>query len=435
MRVIVVAEDRARAEQVIAALPRGEGLEITAVDTRAQVIAEGRPTLVVWCAARGARAGGSSAESGQVSWVVWLADLPSAEERRAWLADSAPDLWCGPLESDQLALALAVALKRARCNAHRDGVNQALRRSRARYRALVRNTLDIIGVVDDRGKVRYVSPAIERVLGLAPHQLRGDTLSALVHPDDLPDASAALAESRTPGVSARAEFRVRHANGEWRRLEVIADNLVGYPAVAGIVVNARDVTDRHELEEMLTRQAFFDALTGLPNRVLLMERLDHAQAQRSRMGGMSAVYFVDLDGFKTINDDWGHDVGDAVLVQVAERLSSLARVGDTAARLGGDEFVLLIDSVESHADVTRVAERVVTALRAPLTVGDLELRVTVSVGVAISKSSERASARELIRRADTAMYLAKQHGKDQFLIWMRRHDTERPVHSTKPPGG
>jgi diguanylate cyclase (GGDEF)-like protein len=201
--------------------------------------------------------------------------------------------------------------------------------------------------------------------------------------------------------------------------------------VSGIVVNARDVTDRHDLEQMLMHQAFFDGLTGLPNRALFMDRAEHALAQQPRHGGRPALLFIDIDGFKHINDNYGHDVGDAALVAIARRVESVCRAGDTAARLGGDEFTLLLESVESQDAALDVADRVIQTLRRGLLVGDLELLVTVSVGVACY--DEGMDAKELVRRADTAMYRAKELGKDQYLLWVPRHDTERPPRLPTPP--
>jgi diguanylate cyclase (GGDEF)-like protein len=143
------------------------------------------------------------------------------------------------------------------------------------------------------------------------------------------------------------------------------------------------------------------------------------------------VLFIDLDGFKSINDNYGHDVGDAALVAVAQRLEQLKREADTAARLGGDEFTLLLESIETREGALRVAERVVESFARPLIVGEFEVTVTVSVGLAYSES--RITVRELVRRADTAMYQAKKLGKRRFVEWEPRHDTLMPRSHTPPP--
>ena len=363
-----------------------------------------------------------------LSLVVWAPDA-APEQKRAWLERGAIDVWDGS-EADLTFRALCC--KRVAKQLQRGAARvRALTLSRGRYRSLVQNALDIIAVLDHGGVIRYASPALGRVLGYESHEVRGVHLDDIVHPEDIDAARSALVESNVPGVSVRAEFRVRHKQGHWRYVEAVADNLVGYPSVSGIVVNARDVTDRHDLEQMLMHQAFFDGLTGLPNRALFMDRAEHALAQQQRASGAPALLFIDLDGFKDINDSFGHDVGDAALVAVARRIESLCRAGDTAARLGGDEFTLLLESVESRDAALHVAERVIQSLRRPLPVGDLELHVTVSVGVACFE--EGMDAKELVRRADTAMYRAKEMGKDQFLLWVPRHDAEGPPRLPTPP--
>ncbi|MEZ4227127.1 MAG: diguanylate cyclase [Polyangiaceae bacterium] len=363
------------------------------------------------------------------SIVVWVAlHTGVLAEARSLLDQGYFDVWS--VADPALSLRIEQTVMAARRQQHLAARVRALRASRSRYRALVQNALDIIAVLDHSGIIRYASPALERVLGYEPHEVRGRRLEELVHADDLQTARSALEESAVEGVSVRVEFRVRHKGGEWRYLEAVADNLIGYPSITGIVVNARDVTDRRDLEEILMQQAFFDGLTGLPNRALFMDRVEHALAQREREPGAPALLFIDLDGFKFINDSYGHDVGDAALVAVARRVDSLCRAGDTAARLGGDEFTLLLESVQSPEVALEVADRVIQSLRRGVHVGDMDLTITVSVGVACYEHG--VDARELIRRADTAMYRAKELGKDQYLLWVPRHDTERPPRSRTP---
>jgi diguanylate cyclase (GGDEF)-like protein len=169
------------------------------------------------------------------------------------------------------------------------------------------------------------------------------------------------------------------------------------------------------LEEVLTRQAFTDTLTGLANRALFMDRTEHALARAGRHGAGPALLFIDLDGFKQVNDRFGHAVGDAALAAVARQVLELKREGDTAARLGGDEFTLLLESIERPQDAVRVADRILRSLRRPLMVGDHQIGLTASVGVAFAE--ERTSARELMRRADAAMYRAKRLGKNRYVVY------------------
>ena len=186
-----------------------------------------------------------------------------------------------------------------------------------------------------------------------------------------------------------------------------------------------DFTGRKRLEEQLTHQAFHDPLTGLPNRALLRDRLDHAlsvsrqNAERdsgvSGEGARVALLFLDLDDFKRVNDSLGHTVGDRLLVGVARRVEALLRPGDTFARLGGDEFAVLLDGAEDAGAAAGLAERLVKALHAPFVVDGHELFVTLSIGVALSDAGELDGV-DLLRRADVAMYWSKRAGKDRYEL-------------------
>ena len=183
------------------------------------------------------------------------------------------------------------------------------------------------------------------------------------------------------------------------------------------MINSRDVTERKALEERLAYQAFHDSLTDLPNRALFMDRLGHSLARAERRGGRVALLFADLDNLKQINDCLGHRAGDEVLKAVAGRLRSGLRPGDTAARFGGDEFVVLLEEVAEAVEATRVAERVLEALRFPFARRERNLLVTASVGVALSAARAHGGSPEaLLREADRAMYRVKRSGKDRYAM-------------------
>jgi diguanylate cyclase (GGDEF)-like protein len=194
------------------------------------------------------------------------------------------------------------------------------------------------------------------------------------------------------------------------------NNLLEDPAVRGVVVNSWDVTERKVLEEQLRHQAFHDPLSGLPNRALFMDRLEHALARAERRGNQVAVLFTDLDNFKIINDSLGHEVGDQLLVAVAERIKDCLRPEDTAARLGGDEFTILVEEVDGVRDAVRVAERIAESLQPPFSLDQHEVFSTTSIGIALSSPSQEQAA-DLLRHADLAMYRAKHKGKARYEVF------------------
>jgi diguanylate cyclase (GGDEF)-like protein/PAS domain S-box-containing protein len=284
-----------------------------------------------------------------------------------------------------------------------------------RLGALVRNSSDVVSILDADGLVSYISPAALRLLDLDEDHARGMGWSELVHPDDRPALQQFLHTLET-GASGEIDCRVRDAAGEWRDVETLATNLLGDGAVEGIVLNTRDVTDRKALERRLLHQASHDMLTGLPNRMLLRDRVEQALARRRRTGAPLAVIFLDLDDFKNVNDTLGHAGGDAVLVEVARRLDGCIRGCDTATRLGGDEFAVLVDDLTDDGQAVIVAERILAALAQPVEIDERIVQPIGSLGVAFATDGH-ATADHLLRDADAAMYLAKDRGKDAYAIY------------------
>ncbi len=292
-----------------------------------------------------------------------------------------------------------------------------LRRSQERFRSLVQNSVDVNMIVATDGTIEYESPAVERVLGFKADDRVGRSAFGAIHPDDVAWGEELLGDVvRTPGTMVAGEFRVKHADGSWRWIEAVGKNLLDDPAVGGVVVNYRDITSRKELEDELRHQAFHDSLTGLANRALFVDRLEHALSLSQRAPRPVAVLFVDLDDFKTINDSLGHGEGDVILQRVAERLRGAFRDGDTLARMGGDEFAILVEDPPAATAPTVVADRLVAALQAPFTEGGKELFVHASVGVAVLTSRSQ-TADELLRNADISMYMAKRKGKNRIEIF------------------
>jgi diguanylate cyclase (GGDEF)-like protein/PAS domain S-box-containing protein len=300
--------------------------------------------------------------------------------------------------------------------------------SETRFRALVQHSSDLITILDDADTIRYVSPAIARVYGYAAGTIEGTHLRDLIHPEDVTAMLAFLQQaSAAEDRSATGHYRLRHADGSWRRAETVLVDLRQDPTVNGLVLTTRDVSHRVALEEQLVHRAFHDELTGLANRALFTNRVELALVKAVRNAQHTAVLFLDLDDFKEVNDSLGHAAGDAVLVQAASRLRTCLRAGDTAARLGGDEFAVLLEGCsESGDDAMYVADRISAAFARPFILEEREAFSSASIGVAVSAGGEASD--ELLRNADLAMYLAKKRGKariERFANHMHEEVVER----------
>jgi diguanylate cyclase (GGDEF)-like protein/PAS domain S-box-containing protein len=291
------------------------------------------------------------------------------------------------------------------------------RRSEARFQTLVQNASDVILIARPDTTIVYQTPSAQRILGYCGGSLEGRRLTSLIHPDDAEKAVAAYGGvAFRAGSSAKAECRMLHGDGTWRHVEVVANNLLGDPTVEGIVLTLRDVTERKTLEDELKHQAFHDALTGLANRELFRDRLEHALVRASRSSASLAVLFLDLDDFKLVNDSLGHGAGDELLMAVGARLVGSLRTGDTAARFGGDEFAVLLEETSDIDDARQAAERILAGLKPPFTVDDRSVSVHVSLGIAYSKGGTESPA-ELLQAADVAMYAAKARGKNGYEVY------------------
>jgi diguanylate cyclase (GGDEF)-like protein/PAS domain S-box-containing protein len=293
-----------------------------------------------------------------------------------------------------------------------------LGRAQRHHSALLANASDAFAVVKPDGRFTYVSAASERVLGYSSTDMLTRSALDLIDRRARPRAVAVIRRvAAKHGAVEELEVQARRADGEWRWLSVTVTNRTDDPIVDGIVLNYRDITERKVLEQRLQRQAFTDALTGLANRPLFIDRLSHVLARRTRRGSDAAVavLFLDIDDFKTINDSLGHTIGDKLLVALAERLNSTLRPTDTAARLGGDEFAVLLDGA-SEADARNVAMRLLATVGAPINVAGVDIAATVSIGVAINDGA-LVTADELLRDADLAMYAAKSTMAGTFAVY------------------
>ena len=287
--------------------------------------------------------------------------------------------------------------------------------STTRLAALVENAADLIVVVASDGTIEYLSPAVTRVLGHAEGELDGVSVFELVHPDDVPADLLGLARPDDQGIGIPVELRLRTNEGSWRHFEVVVTDLSDNPAIGGIVLNARDVTDRIEAARAQANRAFTDSLTGLPNRVRLLDRL--ASALAGPDGETVITLVCDIDQFKRLNTVIGAAGGDRLLQEVAARLRSSAGDDPVLARLGGDGFAVVLGGIELTGAI-ELADQIREAVSAPIELDGRVIDLSLSVGLAEAIAGDGPEL--LVHRAEQAMHRAKQDGGDQVVVY----DTE-----------
>jgi len=301
--------------------------------------------------------------------------------------------------------------------------------SEQRFRALVEHASDLILVLGADRRVVYMSPS---AAGLPEERSRWTGLrwGDLTHPDDKAVSLGLFARVRAApaGETLREQFRLAVSDGDGPRwIDVQATNHLDHPAIRGIVINARDITEQRRAEQLLVEQAVRDPLTGLPNRRWFLDGLGRAIARAARSGRPVGVLVFDVDEFKLVNDTLGHAAGDRLLVELAKRVSGELRPSDTVARLGGDEFVVLAEDLEHSRDALAVGERVAAAASGRYDLGaTVRPRITLSMGVSTARGDVQADT--ILSHADAALYEAKRRGRDRIQVFskaLRRGLVER----------
>jgi len=350
------------------------------------------------------------ADAGPVGGARWWPLLPQVPVALVVLVTSVRGVsgqgLDGPLLACALAMTVVLLARQAVGTRDRRALTARLQAREELFRSLVNGGSDLITLTDTAGTVLWASPAVTRTVGRV--RLEGESLLESVHPEDRDRlATVAVSARSDPDGQVEVLCRLGSTTG-WRWMQVRFQDRRDDPAVAGLICNARDVHERHLLEQQLSYAAYHDALTGLGNLARARQLLEHC------FDGVAnrAVVLVDLDGFKAVNDTFGHEQGDALLAEVAVRLVSCLRDGDEVVRLGGDEFLVVMGEAR-HVDV--LARRVLEALRAPMLVRGLALSVSASVGTA--DAADACSPDELLRNADLAMYAAKDAGRDQVTAY------------------
>lgn len=297
------------------------------------------------------------------------------------------------------------------------------------FRLITENAADMISVVDKEGRRLYNSPSYQKLLGYNPEELATTSSIEQIHADDRSRVLEAAEKAHRTGRGERLEYRIRHKDGTWRVLESTSSAVFGTSGeVERLVIVNRDITERKQAEALLEHRAFHDALTGLPNRALFLDRLQRAIAiSRRRSDFRFAVLFIDIDEFKVLNDSLGHSAGDDLLIQIAQRLAACLRGADTIsrpigksaqpavadstlARPGGDEFIALAEELRDPSDAIRISERIQKRLAVPFNVKNHEIVIRASIGIAFSCSTTM-QASDVLRDAEIAMYRAKRAGK------------------------
>jgi diguanylate cyclase (GGDEF)-like protein/PAS domain S-box-containing protein len=320
--------------------------------------------------------------------------------------------------SNVFSIMIATGLSLMRLRSERD-----LRYMRRWAVTTLRSLGEAVISIDHGGRVQFVNREAQRLLGREREQLVGRPLDDVFIVRDVDAQRPQIVELAELGHAETREAMLFALGGrripiEYSRSRIESSEGQGY----GEVLVFRDVSARKEYEDAIKRLAYRDELTGLPNRTSLLDRfsleLAHARRSRETLG----VVYLDLDGFKNVNDTHGHEAGDEVLKVVARRLGSTLRAGDTVARLGGDEFVLLLPGVQGADEARRVGEKVVAALEVPIPFREAKFAISASVGVALFPR-DGTEPETLMRRADKAMYRAKELGKSR-VVMVRQGDDE-----------
>jgi diguanylate cyclase (GGDEF)-like protein/PAS domain S-box-containing protein len=291
-----------------------------------------------------------------------------------------------------------------------------LRLSEERYALAARGANDGLWDWNQQSGEVYYSPRWKALLGYLEGELgtRPEVWFGRVHPNDVVALRAQLDSAGTEGTSFEIEHRMLHRDGGYRWMLARGISTRTDDGCRRLVGSHSDVTARKEAELNLVHDSLHDALTGLPNRVLFLERLDHVLKRAQRINAKPyAVMYVDLDHFKGINDSLGHLAGDEVLVNIAKLLRQIVRPGDTAARLGGDEFAVLLEDIDTEAEAMIVAQRILAELRKPFTLDGLDIHASASIGIAMGQPSDNSTT-EVLRRADAALYSAKRDGRGRL---------------------
>jgi len=298
-------------------------------------------------------------------------------------------------------------------------MQEELWENQIRMQAVINNVREGIISIDPKGTIENANPASEMVFGYEPGELIGQNVKVLMPEPDRSMHDTYLRSYHRTGK--------KNVIGKYREVIGLAKNGQRFPLEINVaemefderkhfVGLVRDITERKQAEEKMTQLALYDQLTGLPNRTLFHERLEFARAQADRTKSLVALLFIDLDGFKAVNDSLGHNIGDLLLKEVSQRLKNSVRESDTTARMGGDEFTVILTNLQETGVASQIAEKIITSLNKPITLDGNSCSIGASIGLAIYPDHAE-DLESLIKKADAAMYQAKEGGKNACVIF------------------
>jgi diguanylate cyclase (GGDEF)-like protein/PAS domain S-box-containing protein len=365
-------------------------------------------------------------------------------DKAVWgLRQGADDFFKTPYSPDELLQSIKKQLNHTLSDKKSGRSHAQLMNSELLHRYMVNNSPDIVYLLDKNGNFSFFNKQVEKLLGFSGKELLGRHYSTLVHPGDLERSRFVFSERRTgQRASKNVELRLLHKDNKNSQLAPKQSDIDVELHSTGVYKNCknrkekiflgtygvvRDISQRKATEKQFHHQLYHDILTNLPNRSLFQDRLRLALTYGRRNKQCLAVMFLDIDGFKEINDSFGHACGDNLLQTFSVRLKSCLRGSDTLARISGDEFTVLIPQIEDRDDTSKVAQKIIDEFKIPFKMDTVELTIGVSIGIAIFPVNGE-SDEELLQKADWAMYYVKHHGKNGFIHFEdKMHDSDSRV--------
>ncbi|MBP6941163.1 MAG: diguanylate cyclase [Syntrophorhabdaceae bacterium] len=418
---ILVVEDNIRILKEVAGLLRSSGYEVREATTGnecLQIISGDKPDIVLldvylpdtfgYDVCRHIK---TTPGSEDVS-VIYLSSTPATDEMKTTGFDVGADDYIIRPVSDKELLARIRAMERI----HR--TEKRLRESEERYRIAIECSNDGVAIIKN-DCYRYVNQRFVKMFGFADAgEVTGEHVNCIAHPDDREKMAGEIGDWERALQEPRLyEFKGVRKDGAVLYIEASITHMT-YDGELVVLALLRDVTERKQAEETIRELAYYDALTGLPNRILLHDRLTVALSQAQRTGRNLAVMMLDLDKFKEVNDTLGHAAGDILLKAVADRLTCALRKHDTVSRLGGDEFIIVIPEVINKDDLSMLARKILDVVRAPLAIDEHNVAVGSSIGIALYPD-DGTDIETLMQRADAAMYAAKQSGRNRYCLFAK----------------